>query len=332
MSIDQENISKELAVYVVDAFVKDGQGGNPAGVVLGADLLSEADMQSIAASIGVSETAFVSRSRTEGARLDFFTPNRRIAHCGHATIAAFSLMVSSGLIGNGMTSKETVDGPRPIRVIDSQIYMGQLAPRYRPAADWAKDGVEFSAVLDALGLQVEQLDPRFAPQVVDTGNRFLLIGLVDRSALASVVPDLAAIARISDALDLIGFYPFTTDTTNSAEHASARMFGPRFAIEEESATGMAAGPLACVLYDFLNYRNPRIVIEQGAFMRPARPSRIEVELQLEEGRIAALMAGGRAKVRVTRQVSLPVLGIPASSADPVVSGKQARTAAAPAPA
>ncbi|WP_245823732.1 PhzF family phenazine biosynthesis protein [Photobacterium proteolyticum] len=44
------------------------------------------------ASFGLSETAFVSQSDVADFKLAFFTPNRRIAHCGHATIATFSCL------------------------------------------------------------------------------------------------------------------------------------------------------------------------------------------------------------------------------------------------
>ena len=307
MPSDDENTRDAVTVHIVDAFVKDGQGGNPAGVVLDADDLGEAAMRAIAARVGLSETAFVSRSRTEGARLDFFTPTRRIAHCGHATIAAFALMAATGRIADGKTSKETVDGPRPIRVTDGMISMGQLAPRYRPASDWPRDGVDMLLVRDALGLDAEKLEGGFAPQVVDTGNRFLVLGVTNRAVLAELVPDPAAITRISEALDLIGFYVFTTATEETGEDATARMFAPRYGIAEESATGMAAGPLACVLHDFFGNPKPRLVIEQGAFMRPASPSRIDVEFALDGDRITGLMVGGRGRVRETHRITLPGL-------------------------
>lgn len=64
---------QHLQIAIVDAFVKDGQGGNPAGVVCDAEGLSEAAMQAIATKVGVSETAFVSSSEIADFKLDFFT-------------------------------------------------------------------------------------------------------------------------------------------------------------------------------------------------------------------------------------------------------------------
>ncbi len=95
---------------------------------------------------------------------------------------------------------------------------------------------------------------------------------------------------------LIRYYVFTTDSHSTDKDASARMFAPRYAIEEESATGMAAGPLACVLHDHLGIGKDVFEIEQGRFMEPASPSLITVKLSVENGEVQNLMAGGHGKV------------------------------------
>jgi PhzF family phenazine biosynthesis protein len=66
------------------AFTDAGTGGNPAGVVLDSDRLTDQQMLAIAAAIGYSETAFVS---ADGRRLRFFSPRAEVAFCGHATVA-----------------------------------------------------------------------------------------------------------------------------------------------------------------------------------------------------------------------------------------------------
>lgn len=74
------------------------------------------------------------------------------------------------------------------------------------------------------------------------------------------------------------------------------MFAPRYGIPEESATGMAAGPLACYLHDRAGVATTEMEIEQGHLMVPASPSLINVNLALDaSGAVRSLMAGGRAK-------------------------------------
>ena len=295
--------TRALTAHIVNAFVKDGQGGNPAGVILDADGYTDAQMLEIAGKVGLSETAFVSRSDTETVKLDFFTPNRRIAHCGHATIATFSYLASIGRVGEGAASKETVDGPRKILIKEGAAYMEQLAPKYATEADWAAD-VKNTDVLRSLGLSEDQLDPRIAPTLVNTGNSFLIIAVKDAKTLQDINPQQDKIEAISDQLDLIGYYVFTTDPAATKNDATTRMFAPRYAIDEEAATGMAAGPLACLLHDRLGVDKDRIVIEQGNFMTPASPSLITVDLSRMGGQITGLMAGGFGKVMRSVDIDL----------------------------
>ncbi|MCC4238732.1 PhzF family phenazine biosynthesis protein [Thalassospira povalilytica] len=303
MSIHQE-IARTVPVQIVNAFVKDGAGGNPAGVVLDADRYSDDEKLLIAQKVGLSETAFVSKSETCGIRLDFFTPTKRIAHCGHATIATFSYLAELQRFGDGETSKETVDGPRKIILDRGMAYMEQLAPTYTPAANWSDKGVTLCDVLKSLGLASDDLDDRARPVLVNTGNNFIVLAVRDQATLANITPDQNAINAISEKLDLIGYYIFTTETGDADIDATTRMFAPRYGIAEEAATGMAAGPLACVLYDFLDMEKDTFLIAQGAFMTTPSPSQIKVTLDLKDGRITGLLAGGQGKVMKSLNITL----------------------------
>ena len=64
-------------------------------------------------------------------------------------------------------------------------------------------------------------------------------------------------------------------------------------------------PLACYLHDRAGVPGAQLLIEQGYLMRPASPSLITVDLDLDgEGRIQRLMAGGNAQV--VRTLSLAI--------------------------
>ena len=102
----------DVQITVVNAFTDNGLGGNPAGVVLDTDNLNIQQKQSVASKIGLSETSFVSSSSSAAFKLEFFTPNRQIAHCGHATIATFSYLRQINRIKDGVSSKETVSSPK----------------------------------------------------------------------------------------------------------------------------------------------------------------------------------------------------------------------------
>ncbi|KFI06461.1 PhzF family phenazine biosynthesis protein [Massilia sp. BSC265] len=281
-------------VNIVNAFVDAAEGGNPAGVVLDADALSSGEKLRIAQLVGLSETAFVSRSHAADIKLEFFTPSRQIAHCGHATVATFSLLAQRGLVTGPESSKETIDGTRRILLRGDAAFMEQRAPEYVDEADFVP-GAGAGRILASLGLGPD--DVAAPPCVVATGNRFVLVHVRSEAVLAGLATDMAEIAAVSAAFGAIGYYVFAT--TDGEFAATARMFGPHYGIEEEAATGMAAGPLACYLYDRAGLKHSTLLIRQGAHMAPPSPSRITVELQLEGGRITGLFAGGEARLAST---------------------------------
>ncbi|MBF6024894.1 PhzF family phenazine biosynthesis protein [Lysobacter niastensis] len=280
-----------MEVHIVNAFTADGRGGNPAGVVLDADRLDAAARLAVAGRVGLSETAFVSRSEHETVRLEFFTPTRQIAHCGHATIATFALLRELGRVGEGVLSKETIDGRREVIVEGDTVWMEQRSPRYEPIDGASALGRSIAA---SLGISGE-----LRADVVDTGNRFAVVEVDGARALSALRPDFRQIGRISEELDLIGYYVFSRRDAGEGRVATTRMFAPRYGIEEEPATGMAAGPLACLLFrepEASTERATEWTIEQGRFMSPPSPSALRVRLELADDRITRLFAGGCARV------------------------------------
>ncbi|HEX8531247.1 MAG TPA: PhzF family phenazine biosynthesis protein [Cytophagales bacterium] len=288
----------KIDVQLVHAFVEGDGGGNPAGVVLDADALSDAQKQRVARLVGYSETAFVSASASADFKLDFFTPNRRIAHCGHATIATFSYLAQLGRITGPDSSKETIDGNRAIQLRGELAFMEQTAPVYGSLEGWQE------MIRASLQLDPSALLPGAVPRLVNTGNSFVLVPVASASILARLQPDLDLIGRVSEALGLVGYYAFTPDTRQPGRQAAARMFAPLYEIAEEAATGMAAGPLAAYLHDQLGVDAHPFLIEQGAYMPEPSPSLIQVEILKTGSRIDKLFVGGKGRVTGRKTVEL----------------------------
>lgn len=291
----------QIEVQIVNAFIDGTTGGNLAGVVTDANALTTAQKLKVAQQIGLSDTAFVSRSDSATIKLEFFTPTRQIAHCGHATIATFSLLRQLGVVGEGRLSKETIDGYRDILIDGDMAFMEQLAPTYTRIAASSDLG---GRVVDSLGLTQSRLLDGIDPFVVNTGNSFLIVPLPDEHSVSELRPDLGLVESLSDELDLAGYYAFSTTTKVQGRHAGARMFAPRLGIPEEAGTGTAAGPLACFLHDHLGVEDREVLIEQGWLMQPPSPCVIRVVLELANGKISRLMAGGTARAVSSIQVEV----------------------------
>jgi PhzF family phenazine biosynthesis protein len=82
-----------MKYYVVDAFAEKVFEGNPAGVCIMNEWISDELMQKIAIENNLSETAFAVK---EGGhyRLRWFTPGGEINLCGHATLATAFIILN----------------------------------------------------------------------------------------------------------------------------------------------------------------------------------------------------------------------------------------------
>jgi PhzF family phenazine biosynthesis protein len=290
---------REVAVEIVDAFVDGQTGGNAAGIVFdGAADLSAAQRQEVARQIAVSETAFVLRSGKDF-KLEFYTPTRAIPHCGHATVGTFARLAALGRLNDREVINETVDGPRRIRIESESAFMEQV-----PAKLTRFDEVTTLDVLASLAIGTARLHPDGGPFLADNGNRSIQIGVADQEVLRSLKPNLESISDITNRFDAVCYYVFATEAVVPGRDATARMFGPAYGIPEESATGMAAGPLALWLDARSGGRRETFAIEQGQMMTPASPSLIIARPQRAGAALSAMWIGGSARARGVRRVRI----------------------------
>ena len=287
----------DIQVKIINAFSIGNAGGNPAGVILNADALSATDKQQLATRLGFPETAFVSASQSAAVKLDFFTPRKQIPHCGHATIAVFSYLRQQGLLTDTISSNETIDGKRAIFFEANNAFMEQRAPSYhQPETD-------FLRILDSLQLSESDLIPGLRPTIVNTGNSFLIVPVQNEATLSQVKPDLALIQAISEQYNLIGYYLYSQPSDQNLD-ATTRMFAPFYGIDEEAATGMAAGPLACFLWATGLEKKALLRIQQGKFMHLPSESLLEARLDIQDNTITGLLVGGGAYVSGEQMIHL----------------------------
>ena len=291
---------RTIAVEFVDAFIDDGVGGNIAGVVLeGAAELSTAQRQDIARRAAVSETAFVLPSDTADYKLEFYTRTRFIPHCGHATVGTFARLAETGRLKRSEVVNETVDGPRRIRIEDGRAFLEQVPARLTKLYE-----ATTRQVLASLGIDKDQLLADGGPFLADNGNRSIQIGIADPDVLRSIRPEMNRIRDITNQLDAVCYYAFSLASVTSGRDATARMFGPAYGIPEESATGMAAGPLACWLDMRTDGQRDGFSIEQGHMMSPPSPSLIIAQPERSGRTLTSMWIGGGARMRETRRLSI----------------------------
>lgn len=79
----------QLTYFIVDAFISNNNcSGNPAGVCILNNDISQEKMQNIAKEFNFSETAFIYLKGFNPFTLRFFKPTHEVKICGHATLAS----------------------------------------------------------------------------------------------------------------------------------------------------------------------------------------------------------------------------------------------------
>jgi len=280
-------VTRTYRVFQVDAFTREPFAGNPAGVVLEADGLSERQMQLIARELNNSETAFIHRA-PPGEDCDvhvrFFTPTREVPICGHATIATHYVLAKTTNSSSRRMLQKTGAGILPVDVVrtgsDYEIVMTQGAIELGTRIE----GTPRDLLLSALRLRESDLDVRCPIQIASTGHSKVMIGIRSRSTLDGLAPDLSILSDLSNSIGCNGYFVFTFDSDDPAILVHGRMFAPAIGIAEDPVTGNANGPLGAYLVHHRivphDNRLLRFVAHQGEAM--GRPGAIEVRVAIRD--------------------------------------------------
>ncbi|RUL53942.1 PhzF family phenazine biosynthesis protein [Lysinibacillus antri] len=204
-----------MKYYVVDAFAEKVFEGNPAGVCVMNEWLSDDIMQKIAIENNLSETAFAVKE-AENYKLRWFTPGGEINLCGHATLAtAFVIMnyVETQLTTiqfNTMSGMLTVNKKEDLYELDFP-----------------------SALSKEIALTEQMIDALGATPTEAYLNRDLLLVFESQEAVKNLSPDFAKLEQLPEGLGVI-----VTAKGETFDFVS-RAFFPKLKINEDPVCGSA---------------------------------------------------------------------------------------------
>lgn len=291
---------RELVVYQVDSFTKEKFKGNPAGVVLDADSLSEIEMLKIARELNNSETAFIlsPKDKSHDLEIRYFTPKMEVPICGHATIAAHYVRAIELKLDSCTLLNKTGVGVLPVEIIkkenDYSIVMTQGKIEFFPPFE--KDIRD--KIIEFLGLTEEDINQKCPIQVVSTGHSKVMIGINSKERLDKLMPNMAMLEKLSKEISCNGYFVFTLDSQQEGIYSHGRMFAPAAGIIEDPVTGNANGPLGAYLvnYNLIEHDGKEVTFnaEQGSAID--RSGIIIVKVKIEDGKAKEIKIAGEAVV------------------------------------
>jgi PhzF family phenazine biosynthesis protein len=257
-----------MNVLRIAAFSYNNTGGNPAGVVLCEQLPDDDAMLKTAAKVGYSETAFLAPT-DNGWRVRYFSPEREVPFCGHATIASGAALGEHS--GAGEYRLRLNGGEISISVeADKSSYSVAL----QSPQTWSENAEQglVDTILDMFHLSKADLNGDFPVRIAFAGARHLIIVLNDRDRLAEMGYDFDAVKSIMLEQDLITISLLYKESDKLFHSRNAFAYG---GVVEDPATGAAAAALAGYLRDIGWQGERKFEILQGFDM--GVPSRLVVE-------------------------------------------------------
>ncbi|MBI9093153.1 MAG: PhzF family phenazine biosynthesis protein [Desulfobacterium sp.] len=290
---------RELTFKKMDAFATERSSGNPAGYIRLDSLadISDAEMLQIAKELKgfVNEVGYMSEISERFFDLRYFSSEREVDFCGHATVA-----IMYDLIKNDenlqkfdelhiRTNSGTLSVENRISREDA-VFIMSPAPVHKTVS------LDASTIAEKLKIKPEEIDTDYPISVINAGLSTLLVPIKTLESILAILPDLEELKQFcfDSGIDIIEV--FTHDVADERNHFRTRVFAGTFGYLEDPATG--TGNSALGYYAMKNglWKNETIMIEQNGLKD--RFNLIKLQKKRDEKGNDRVLFGGGAITRI----------------------------------
>lgn len=210
-----------MKTFIVDSFTNEAFKGNPAGVCLLEQAISDPLMQSIAQELGLSETAFIKPlQRNDTFSIRFFSPKMEIPLCGHATLAASKVVLEQFACQS--IHFLNIQGLDLFIITEGNEIIMEF-PVYQTTSMEAPE-----ALLQALGIA------EINNSVYNAETNILLLEIESAKQLRELSPDFSA---LYESIDTINGVLLTAPADDEEYDFHSRYFWPWSGTNEDPVTG-----------------------------------------------------------------------------------------------
>jgi PhzF family phenazine biosynthesis protein len=290
---------KSLTFKKLDAFSTNGSSGNPAGAIYlnHKDELGPSEMQQIALELKgfVSEVGFVSRIGPNHYWIRYYSSEREVDFCGHATIAImYDLICNNSELSDHKQIYITTNNSKLIIENhvkkDNCVFVSAPSPKVRPFIDTKEH------LSKALRIDANEIDDSQPISIINAGLETLVVPIASLKSILSLLPDFAELKSycINNSIDIITL--FSKEVALKGNQYRTRVFAPTFGYLEDPATGSGNAAFGHYLLINSTWRGSQISIEQnGSSDKPNIVKLIAIE---EMDRQYRVLFGGNAQTKI----------------------------------
>lgn len=289
----------------IDAFATEKSDGNPAGYVFldSSKGISESEMQRIAKELKgfVSEVGYLTRVNENTFSLKYFSSEREVEFCGHATIAImYDIIKNTDSLRNEkeiniITNKGQLIVENHIRDADAVFIMA-------PKPEFRKSNILKEEIASAMRIQPTEISDEFEIAIVNAGLETLIVPIQSLNAILIIDPDLNTLKAfcIQNGIDIIEV--FSKETYNAGCAYRTRVFAPTFGYLEDPATGSGNSAFGYYLMKYDLWTGDSLVLEQNG--SPDQYNMVQLRSRLDSCGEKRVLFGGGAVTRIEGQYLL----------------------------
>lgn len=290
---------KEYPFKKIDAFATEKSAGNPAGYILLNSMqdISESEMLQIAKELKgfVNEVGFVAQVGSSEFELRYFSAEKEVDFCGHATIAIMYDMINSNKSLSGIDTIIIHTNKGKLKVynkvaLDDSVFIMSPVPVYKDIIH------DVSVISQNLKIQPTDINLKYPISIINAGLTTLIIPIKNLNAILGIKPAFDELKEfcIRSEVDIIEV--FTTDVAEKPNDYRTRVFAPVFGYLEDPATGSGNAALGYYLIKNGFWEHETITIEQNGLRNNFNI--VKLQKQMDEKNNQRVCFGGSAITRI----------------------------------
>jgi PhzF family phenazine biosynthesis protein len=277
----------------IDAFATATSSGNPAGVISlrKKTEITDQEMQRIARELKgfVSEVGYLWYNDDDTYGLRYFSSEREVEFCGHATIAIMHDLIRSNdrLMRKEIISIVTNKGRLEVQnriPNDNAVFITAPDPVFSPAA------IDKNSFAEAIKVEPNEISDQYPVSVVNAGLETLIVPLKKLDTILSLSPQLDELKSYcrKNSIDIITVF---TEVAHKPNRFRTRVFAPTFGYLEDPATGSGNAAFGYYLLKNGKWDGKPMTVEQNGEL--VSPNIVKlITRNDEQGKLQVLFGGG----------------------------------------
>jgi len=290
---------KKFKFKKIDAFATQKSDGNPAGMIYldsSCDITTD-EMLRIAKELKgfVSEVGYVIRIDGNTFDLKYYSSEREVDFCGHATIAIMYDLIknSENLINKKQINIVTCKGNL---IVENKITNEDAVFITAPVPVFSPNKVNTESIAKALRIDLDEINNGYPASIINAGLETLIVPVKSLNGILSISPELDELKEfcIENSIDIITVY--SDEVADKKNRYRTRVFAPTFGYLEDPATGAGNSAFGYYLLKNKIWDGTFMSLEQnGSF---ENPNVIKLMTKDTEDSKPQVVFGGGAIVRI----------------------------------